>query len=162
MRRLPVLIVNKILCPTDFSQPSYEALKIAVEVAKHFGAELWVMHVVPPVPPPASVTDTTFAPNFDLPLYQQELAASSEKALKDLLEQKVPQEVGAHPVMATGDPAREIIRAAEEQTVDLIVIATHGHTGWGRLLFGSVAEKVVRLAPCPVLTIKAPSPLKEV
>ena len=156
-----MLVVNKILCPTDFSQPSYEALKIAVEVAKHFGAALWLMHVVPPVPPPAPVSDTTFLPNFDMSLYQQELAAASEKALKDLLEQKIPQDVGAHPLLTTGDPAREIIRTAEEQQFDLIVIATHGHTGWGRLLFGSVAEKVVRLAPCPVLTIKAPGPLKE-
>jgi nucleotide-binding universal stress UspA family protein len=68
----------------------------------------------------------------------------------------VPPDVIAHPVLASGDPPREIIRAAEDQKIDLIVIATHGHTGWGRLLFGSVAEKVVRLAPCPVLTIKAP------
>ena len=155
MRRPAVLAVKKILCPTDFSQPSYEALKIAVEVTQHFGAELWVMHVVPPVPPPAPVTDTTFVPSFDLPLYQQELATSSEQALKAVLAERVPQGLTAHPVLTPGDPAREIIRTAEDNQVDLIIIATHGHTGWGRLIFGSVAEKVVRLAPCPVLTIKA-------
>jgi nucleotide-binding universal stress UspA family protein len=104
------------------------------------------------------VADASFGLSFDLPLFQQELAASSEKALKDLMEQKIPKEVSAHSVLASGDPAREIIREAEDQSIDLIVIATHGLTGWGRLLFGSVAEKVVRLAPCPVLTIKGPRP----
>lgn len=150
-----MLAVKKILCPTDFSQPSYEALKVAVEVAQHFGAELYVMHVVPPLPPPVPVADSAFVPSFDLPLYQQELTTSSENALKAVIAERVPSDVVAHPLLTTGDPAREIILAAEEQKVDLIIIATHGHTGWGRLLFGSVAEKVVRLAPCPVLTIKA-------
>ncbi len=150
-----MLAVNRILCPTDFSPPSYEALKVAVEVAQHFGAELWVMHVIPPLPPPAPVADSTYVPSFDLPLYQQELTATSENALKAVMAERVPPGLTAHPLLTPGDPAREIILAAEEQKVDLIVIATHGHTGWGRLIFGSVAEKVVRLAPCPVLTIKA-------
>jgi nucleotide-binding universal stress UspA family protein len=151
-----MLSVKKILCPTDFSLPSYEALKIAVEIAQHFGAELWVMHVIPPLPSPVPVADSTFVPSFDLPLYQQELTSSSENALKAVIAERVPPGLTAHPVLTPGDPAQEIILAAEEQKIDLIVIATHGHTGWGRLLFGSVAEKVVRLAPCPVLTIKAP------
>jgi nucleotide-binding universal stress UspA family protein len=151
-----MIAFNKILCPTDFSPPSFEALKTAIDLARHFAGELWVMHVIPPVPPPAPVTDASFGMSFDLPLYQQELADSSEKALKDVMEHRVPPDVIAHPVLASGDPPREIIRAAEDQEIDLIVIATHGLTGWGRLLFGSVAEKVVRLAHCPVLTIKAP------
>lgn len=151
-----MLAVKKILCPTDFSPPSYEALKLAVKVAQHFDAELWVMHVIPPIPLPAPVGDTPFVPGFDLPLYEQELRASSEKALQDVIAARIPPTLGAHAVLAPGDPAREIIRAAEEEKVDLIVIATHGHTGWGRVIFGSVAERVVRLAPCPVLTIKAP------
>jgi nucleotide-binding universal stress UspA family protein len=153
-----VINLKKILCPTDFSQPSYEALKIAAAVARYFGAELMVLHVIPPAPPPAPVADATFVPTFDLPLYQEEMFASSEKALQDLVAQRVPQDVTAQALLLPGDPAREIIRAAEEQAVDLIIIATHGHTGWGRLVFGSVAEKVVRLAPCPVLTIKAHQP----
>lgn len=155
-----MITFKKILCPTDFSQPALEALKTAVDLARHFTAELWVMHVIPPVPPPAPVADTSFGLSFDLPLYQQELTASSEKALSDLMAQQVPEELGAHPLLAPGDPAQEIIRAAEDQAIELIVIATHGHTGWGRLIFGSVTEKVVRLAPCPVLTIKGP--LREV
>jgi nucleotide-binding universal stress UspA family protein len=153
-----MIAFRHILCPTDFSPPSFQALETAVDLARYFSAELWVMHVIAPAPPPAPVADASFGLSFDLPLFQQELAASSEKALKDLMEQKIPKEVSAHPVLASGDPAREIIREAEDQSIDLIVIATHGLTGWGRLLFGSVAEKVVRLAPCPVLTIKGPRP----
>ncbi len=153
-----MIVFKKILCPTDFSQPSLEALKAAADLAQHFGGELWVMHVILPIPPPTPVADSTFGLSLNLPLYQQELAASSEKALKDLMEQRLPQGLTAHAVLASGDPAQEIIRTAEDQQVDLIVIATHGHTGWGHFIFGSVAEKVVRLAPCPVLTIKAHQP----
>ena len=149
-----MLAVKQILCPTDFSPPSYEALRVAGEVAQHFGAELWVMHVVPPLPPPTPATETTFVPTFDLPLYQQELAESSEKALQAAIKERLPQGLVVHTVLTFGDPAQEIIRTAEERRIDLIVIATHGHTGWGRFIFGSVAEKVVRLALCPVLTLK--------
>jgi nucleotide-binding universal stress UspA family protein len=150
-----VLVVKRILCPTDFSLPSYEALRVAGEVARHFGAELWVMHVVPPIPAPGPVTEPTFVPGFDLPLYQQELTGSSEKALKAVIKERLPQDLAVQSVLTPGDPAREIIQTAQEHQIDLIIIATHGHTGWGRFIFGSVAEKVVRLAPCPVLTLKA-------
>ncbi|MDI6853119.1 MAG: universal stress protein [Deltaproteobacteria bacterium] len=150
-----MLAVKRILCPTDFSQPSYEALKVAGEVARHFGAELWVMHVIPPIPSPGPVTEATFAPGFDLPLYQQELVGSSEKALQAVIKERVPPDLAVQSVLTPGDPAQEIIRTAQEHQIDLIIIATHGHTGWGRFIFGSVAEKVVRLASCPVLTLKA-------
>jgi universal stress protein A len=70
--------------------------------------------------------------------------------------QKVSPEVRTLATVVTGDPAPEIVRLAEQEVVDLIVIATHGQSGWRHFVFGSVAEKVVRLAPCPVLTIRAP------
>ena len=151
-----MLPFKKILCPTDFSEPALTALKGAEEMARHFGAELIVAHVVPPVPGPHQFPDPEANFNFDLPLYQQELANHAEKLLKDLVSHQVSPEVRTRDRVTTGEAGSEIIRIAQQEHVDLIVIASHGLTGWQRLVFGSVAEKVVRQATCPVLTIVAP------
>ncbi|MGO8761287.1 MAG: universal stress protein [Desulfobaccales bacterium] len=151
-----MLPFRKILCPTDFSEPALTALKRAGELARHFGAELIVAHAIPPVPGPHSFPDPQANFNFDLPLYQQELAIHAEKVLKELVSHQVSPEVRTRDLVTTGEAAPEILRMAQKEQVDLIVIATHGLTGWRRLVFGSVAEKVVRQAPCPVLTIVAP------
>jgi nucleotide-binding universal stress UspA family protein len=152
-----MLPFKRILCPTDFSKPAAAALKSAEEVCRHFGAELLVAHVIPPVPGPHSYQDPPVASSFDVPLYQQELAIYAEKILKDLVSHQVSPEVRTRDLVTTGEAAPEILRIADKEQVDLIVIASHGLTGWRRLVFGSVAEKVVRQAPCPVLTIVAPA-----
>ena len=151
-----MLPVRKIVCPIDFSEPSYAALKIAGELARHFGSFLDVIHVIPPVPVHSPYPDPPVAVSFDVPLYQQELAVYSEKVLKDVVGKKVSAEIGTLATVLTGDPAQEILAFAAKENAGLIVIATHGQTGWRHLLSGSVAEKVVRLATCPVLTIRAP------
>ena len=151
-----MLPFKRILCPTDFSQPAAAALKRAEEVARHFGAEMLVAHVIPSVPGPHTYPDPPVASSFDVPLYQQELAINAEKILKDLVSHQVSPEVRTRDLVTTGEAAPEILRIADKERVDLIVIASHGLTGWRRLVFGSVAEKVVRQAPCPVLTIVAP------
>ena len=151
-----MLPFKKILCPTDFSEPALTALKRAEEMARHFGAELIVAHVVPPVPGPHQFPDPGANFNFDLPLYQQELANHAEKLLKDLVSHQVSPEVRTRDRVTTGEAGAEILRIAQKEQADLIVIASHGLTGWRRLVFGSVAEKVVRQATCPVLTIVAP------
>lgn len=149
-----MLPFKKILCPTDFSEPSYEALRLANQLALSFSAKLCLVHVVAPVP----VLQAPAAPStFNIPAYQQELVESSERSLQKLVKESVAEELEARPIVAYGDEASEIVRIAGEEEVDLIVIATHGHTGFRHLIFGSVAEKVVRLAPCPVLTIRASS-----
>lgn len=146
MRMLPF---KKILYPTDFSEASYEALKAANELALHFSAELCLVHVVSPV----VQTSPDFAPSV-LPL--QKMEASAENSLQEVIKQRVPKELQVRQIVVLGRAADEIIRISEEEKVDLIVIATHGQTGWRHMVFGSVAEKVVRLAPCPVLTVRAP------
>lgn len=143
---------QKILCPTDFSEPSYEGLQRGVELASHFGAELLVVNVVPVIPP--LPPDPNFA--FEVPEYERALHADAERKLSEIVQQRIPTTVKAQAVVAHGDAADEIVRIAQEEGADLIVIATHGLTGWRHLVFGSVAEKVVRLAQCPVLTIRAP------
>jgi nucleotide-binding universal stress UspA family protein len=158
-----LLPFRKILCPVDFSEPSLKALKAASELAAHFQSRLYVMHVVPPVPLPyqpetAPAPAPELTPAFHVPSYQLELTTSTEKALKDLVDELIAPGRQVHLVVATGDAAAEIVATADREKADVIVIATHGQTGWRRVVFGSVAEKVVRLAPCPVLTIRAPEP----
>jgi nucleotide-binding universal stress UspA family protein len=155
-----LLPFRKIICPVDFSEPSLVALRAANELAGHFHSRLYVVHVVPPVPLPyqpetAPAPAPELAPIFHMPSYQLELTHSSERALQDLVDQLVAPGRQVHIVVATGEAAGQIVATAEKEKADVIVIATHGQTGWRRAVFGSVAEKVVRLAPCPVLTIRA-------
>ena len=148
-----MLPFKKILCPTDFSEPAFVALKRAEELARHFEAELIVAHVIPPLPGPHSFPDPQAPLNFDVPLFQQELAIKAEQMLKDLVSH---HKVETRNLVTTGEAAPEILRIAQQEHADLIVIASHGLTGWRRLGQGSVAEQVVRQATCPVLTIVAP------
>jgi nucleotide-binding universal stress UspA family protein len=148
-----MLPFKRILCPTDFSEAAFVALKRAEELARHFGAELIVAHVIPTLPGPHLFPDPQAPLNFDVSLYQQELAIKAEEMLKDLVSH---HKVETRNLVTTGEAAPEILRVAQAEHADLIVIASHGLTGWRRLVFGSVAEKVVRQAICPVLTIMAP------
>jgi nucleotide-binding universal stress UspA family protein len=149
-----MLPFKKILCPTDFSESSYEAIKTAGEIAFHFGSELCVLHVVSPVPMiPVSAEPSA----FDVSLYERELEASSKKSLEEIVNQLEWKELRVRLIVLRGNAADEIVRTAHEENVDLIVIATRGRTGLDRLVFGSVAEKVVRFARCPVLTVASQS-----
>jgi len=141
---------KKIVCPTDFSEPSLQGLDYAVEVAKLFQAELEVVHVLPVMP--ASPTDPNIS--FSIPEYERILHKESEDKLNDLVKTRVPAAIKATAAIGHGSAAKEIVRIAEEAKADLIVIATQGHTGWHHLVIGSVAEKVIRHATCPVLAIR--------
>lgn len=147
-----MLAIKKILCPTDFSDPSDEALKYSIDFATQSGAELCLAYVVPVVPPLPS--DPNFS--FEVPEYERALHADAEKKLGELASKRVPTEVKVRTIIGHGDAGSEIVRIAEDEGANLIVIPTHGLTGWRHLVFGSVAEKVVRLAKCPVLTVRAP------
>jgi nucleotide-binding universal stress UspA family protein len=140
-----------ILSPLDFSTHSDEALKVAADFAARFGAELCLVHVVPMIPKlPLSVSI------FNEGEYERELHKDAEQRLAQIAADlsgkglTVTSEIGT-----ANEVAMEILRIAEHKHADLIVIATHGMTGWHKLAFGSVAEKVVRLAECPVLVLRA-------
>jgi len=147
-----MLPVKKILCPTDFSEPSYEALKVANELALNFSAELLLIHVINPIP---IVSTPTGPMSFNVSSYQKELEDSAKNSLQDIINQMVAKELKVIPIVAYGIAADEIVSIAEEQNVDMIVIATHGRTGFRHLISGSVTEKVVRISNHPVLTIRA-------
>ncbi|MCL4502762.1 MAG: universal stress protein [Deltaproteobacteria bacterium] len=152
--------LKKILCPVDFSEPSHHALKIAVEMARQFGAALNVIHVIPPVPVHSPYPDPPNASSDYEPLHQQELALESEESLKNMI-RWVPKEIPTLATVVTGDAAEEILAFAAKEHINLIVIATHGLTGWRHLITGSVTEKIVRQASCPVLTIRPPAGEKQ-
>lgn len=148
-----MLPIKTIICPTDFSEPSFDALKTACDLASHFGAELCLVHVVPSVPPLPADPNYAF---FGVEQYEQALQADAEQKLVDIIEQRIPKSVKARSLFRRGDAANEIVAAAKDEGAQLIVISTHGRTGWRHLVFGSVAERVVRMAECPVLTVHPP------
>jgi nucleotide-binding universal stress UspA family protein len=147
-----MLPVNKLLAPTDFSDTSEETVLRASELAQHFEAELMVAHVIPPIPTLPS--DPHY--NFEVPAYQDALRENAQRQLDETITGLVQKNVKAKGLLSHGDPAKEIVRIARDEGIDMIVIATHGLTGWQHIVFGSVAEKVVRFAECPVLTIRGP------
>jgi universal stress protein A len=144
--------IAKVLVPIDFSDYSKSALKYAVNFVKHFKAKLHLIYVVEPVvyPPDFSMGQISI-PSVDL-----EMDKRAANELNKLANQEIPSEIVVKTIVKTGKPFLEIIETAQEEDIDLIIIATHGHTGMEHLLFGSTAEKVVRKAPCPVLTIREP------
>lgn len=148
-----MLPIKKILWPTDFSEPSYVALNTAQELAKHFSAELTIVNVITPIP---VVSSPNGPAGFDVSLYQDQVKETSNESLQDIIQKKISKEIKTQGKIVMGNAPDEIVKTAEEENVDLIVIATHGETGWRHLVFGSVAEKVVRFAACPVLTIHQP------
>jgi len=145
-----MLPVKLILCPTDFSGPACTCVRAASELAEHFGAELLLVNVVPALPsvPP----DPNYV--FKIPEYERYLHADAEAHLKKVREELVGKTVKVRTEVGHGDAAEQIVLIAKKEGADLIVISTHGSTGLERWVFGSVAEKVVRLAECPVLTVR--------
>jgi|SRR5215471_12242852 len=145
-----MLPVKLILCPTDFSEPAGQCVEAATELAKFFNAELLLVNVVPAIPnlPP----DPNYV--YKIPEFERYLHADAEKHLGEVLIQVSAKGIRARTQVGHGPAAEEIVTIAKAENADLIVIATHGATGWERLMFGSVAEKVVRLAECPVLTVR--------
>jgi nucleotide-binding universal stress UspA family protein len=156
MNRKAILPLRKILCPTDFSEPSFEALEVAVELASQFSAEIRLVHVVPEVPRPSWAL--TLEPEqakcgLEVSEYEEMLHMGAQQKLHELIGDRIPRTIPARAIVSDGEAATQILRAATDELADLIVIATQGKTGLSHLIFGSVTEKVVRLAACPVLTI---------
>jgi nucleotide-binding universal stress UspA family protein len=141
------MAVQSILLPTDFSPTSEAALRYASEMALTLGARLYLMHV-------PGRTGEHFEANF--PHGQIETAA--RRGLSSFLTTEQIDQLRPEYAVRVGVPAEEIVRYAEIAEVDLIIMGTHGRTGFAHALMGSVAEQVVRTAPCPVLLVRAPKP----
>jgi nucleotide-binding universal stress UspA family protein len=145
--------IRHILAPMDFSDYLKDAIHYALELAQTFGAKLSLLHVdeLPPYPIEGFVPSTMGA---DL-LNELERQASAE--LAQVLPQAQEAKIEVTRSVVIGSPFQKIIETAEAEHVDLIVMATHSRTGLSHLIIGSVAERAVRTAPCPVLTIRPPA-----
>ena len=149
-RKEPSFGIRSILVPIDFSVHSKNALKYAVPIAEKFGASLRLVYVVEPTIYPA---DLGFG-QVVLPGVEDELREKGAEELGALIGKEIGSRVIASSSVRTGNPHQEILLEAEEQGVDLIIVATHGHSGVEHMLFGSTADRVVRNARCPVMTIR--------
>jgi nucleotide-binding universal stress UspA family protein len=149
-----MLHLNIILWPTDFSEPAYDGLKIARELATQFSGEILMVHVIAPMP---TVHGGAAPTGFHLPGVLEELQTTAQKSLDDIRREMIPAEIPTRTFVVHGRPAHEIVELAATEKADIIVIPTQGESGWQRFVFGSVAERVVRNAQCPVLTIRAPN-----
>jgi nucleotide-binding universal stress UspA family protein len=145
-----MLTIRTILHPTDFSAPSAYAFQMACALARDYHARLIVLHVEPP--PVSTLGGFPAVPPLPVEYDRENL----QKQLRRL--QPADSAVRVEHCLVAGEPVAEILRVAREESCDLIVMGTHGRTGLRRLLMGSVAEHVVREAPCLVLTLKDPLP----
>jgi len=146
------LEIKKILVPIDFSDYSKSSLKYAASFANKFNSEITLIYVVEPVIYPPDFSMGQIA----IPSVNAEWDLKAKEELEKLGKQEIPENIKISIKINTGKPFLEIIDTAVEENIDLIIIATHGHSGVEHILFGSTAEKVVRKAPCPVLTLREP------
>lgn len=146
--------LKKILVPIDFSDNSKQALRYANSFAEIFKSELLLVYVIEPIlyPPDFSLGQITIStPEI------HELDNRAKEELEKLASEERTAGVSARAFIRSGKPFMEILHLAKEEDVDLIIISSHGHSGMEHILFGSTSEKVVRKAPCPVLTLREPS-----
>jgi nucleotide-binding universal stress UspA family protein len=150
------MLWKTLLVPHDFSSSANHAAAIARDEAKLHGARLLLLHIIDL--PHAIKPDTVIVPDATgAPVNVREYAVSSaEEHLQDIVERLAKDGVTATPFIRVGNPVDEINRFVDEEKVSLIVMGTHGRTGLQHLLIGSVTERVVRTATCPVLTVRHP------
>jgi nucleotide-binding universal stress UspA family protein len=147
-----MITIRKILCPTDFSDFSLYALNYAVSFAKQYKAKLLMLHVVD-----VFLHDPAyFAPYVPDRSTFVDFEKKAKMRLEGIVKESIPSGIETEVMVRAGRAFVEIVRVAKEKEADMIVIATHGRTGLSHAMFGSTAEKVVRKAPCPVLSIKHP------
>ncbi|HEV8716871.1 MAG TPA: universal stress protein [Candidatus Binatia bacterium] len=150
--------VKTILVPSDFSDYAEYAFTWALEMAEKWGAKVVVLNAAPlfsHLAYPESVY------MVDLAQMEAELMADAQKKLQEFAAQKGTSTVPVATRAVLGDPFWEICQAAEREPADLVVMGSHGRTGLAHVLLGSVAERVVRHAPCPVLVARLPRPAEK-
>jgi nucleotide-binding universal stress UspA family protein len=138
------MTVRAILVPTDFSETSEEALRYAAQIALTLGAQLYLMHV-------PGRTGEHFEASFPVGGFD----TTARARLASFLTTQEIERLRPEYALRTGSPADEIVRYADARDVDLIIMGTHGRSGLAHALMGSVAEQIVRTAPCPVLVVRS-------
>ena len=147
--------IQKILVPFDFSEHSEKACSWAVAMAEKWRAHILLLHVVPrPSYPPVLI-----GTHFNAADFEAGLQAEAEERAKAFVVKTPHEHMSIDVKVLIGEPSWDICRIAEEEHYDMVIMGSHGRTGLGHVLLGSVAERVVRLSPCPVLVVvkKAPA-----
>ena len=145
-----MIAVEKVLAPVDFSKDSMLAVKFAASLAEQYQAKLFVLHVLAPLHPRLRGYMENF---YEI---QEKMVAEAEKDVKKIVPAKIRESIRVEAVVELGNPHHVIVDKAKELEIDVLVIATHGRTGLSHVLLGSVAEKVIRHAPCPVFVVRNP------
>ncbi|NOR65689.1 MAG: universal stress protein [Candidatus Scalindua sp.] len=145
-----MISLKKILCPIDHSDCSKEALKYAVSFAMKDEAKLYLLHIIDI----RSFNDSLVAMSQQIP--DEETLEQLRMKLLDCIPEDIRDDMDVEATVIQGIPFAEIISTAKEKEIDMIVIGSHGRTGISHMMLGSVSEKVVRKAPCPVLTVRQP------
>jgi len=145
-----VINLKRILVPTDFSESANHALAYGISFAREYKTELVLLHVI-------ETLSVGYASDlFPVPMAEvlEEIGSYARGELEKLVAMAAERGVTAQQVVAQGKPAAEVIRYAKEHAIDMIVLGTHGRGVLDHALFGSTTERVVRKAPCPVLTCR--------
>lgn len=145
-------MIERILVPTDFSESSLYALNYAIDLNRVLKARLYLLHVLQDF---TEFSEYNLSPSI-LPQLYVEFEENATRKLEEMLGEIVPSETPCGTYIIHGVPFYEIIQFAKKENIDLIVIASYGRTGLKHVLFGHTAEKVVKKAPCPVLTVRPP------
>jgi nucleotide-binding universal stress UspA family protein len=144
--------IKRILFPTDFSEGAMNALPYAVDMVRHYGAKLYMLHVIYDI----ATASGLYIPHISVDEMYKELKAEARKELEKFGAIERQDVKNIEYAILRGVPYEEILKFVEKNNIDLVVIGTHGRKGLDRVLFGSTAERVVRNAPCPVLTVREP------
>ena len=145
---------TRIVVPTDFSSASQSALEYAIDLATRYGAVIDLLHVVEEPAYLASSPDGYFA---GLPALRDQMREDGQRQLAATAQVCTAANVPYDTAIVSGRPATSIVQQAADRAADLIVMGTHGRSGLDHFILGSVAERVIRSAPCPVLTVRDPS-----
>jgi nucleotide-binding universal stress UspA family protein len=144
-------LIDGILCPVDFSDRSLEALDRAFELSEEFSSNLYVLHVIKDFARDAAAIQAGVG--FGIESFRDQLHADAMRQVDQLIESRTPVRTGVLGVVEHGDPAVRIAEEADRRDADLIVIASRGRSMLGRLVLGSVTERVLQISECPVLVI---------
>ena len=151
------MTITRILVPTDFGAASTAALSYARDLASARGATLYLLHIVDDIA--ARFMDF---PYTQLGETQTALERTARQQLDDLAASRAPNTPAPHTAVLTSTlPANAIVGYAADEHIDLIVMGTHGRAPMARMFLGAVADRVVRTAPCPVLTVREPKPVRQ-
>ncbi len=146
---------KKILCPTDFSEAALCGIKMAREMAVRFESEIILLNVHKPIPHLPSPRMEASDISFDVTAYEKAVIVDAEHSLAEIRDEILGDVVKTTLVVHIGNPSKGILHVAEEENVDAIFMATHGRTGLSKIMFGSTAQRVLRRATCPVMSIRS-------